>query len=114
MLLEEASRHELRPLIQVFGSDLDARALQTAREGRYPSSIEVDVSEERLKRFFVREGSEYRIRQEVRDVVLFAVHDLLKDPPFSHVDMISCRNLLIYLDRDLQEQVAATFNYALR
>lgn len=114
LLIEEASRHELRPPMQIFGSDLDARGLAIAREGRYPTSIETDVSEERLKRFFVREGDGYRVRQEVRDIVLFAVHDLLKDPPFSHVDLISCRNVLIYLDRDLQEQVCSTFSYALR
>jgi two-component system CheB/CheR fusion protein len=113
LLLEEASRHETRPAIQVFGSDLDARALAIAREGRYPASIETDVSDERLRRFFTREGDGYRVRQELRDVVLFAVHDLLKDPPFSRVDLISCRNVLIYLDRDLQEQVCSTFHYAL-
>src|SRR4051812_26199048 len=113
LLLEEAARHELRPTIQVFGSDLDARALASARDGRYPASIEADVNEERLRRFFTREGDQYRVRQEVRDVVLFAVHDLLKDPPFSRVDLISCRNVLIYLDRELQEQVCATFHYAL-
>ncbi|HKS57763.1 MAG TPA: CheR family methyltransferase [Steroidobacteraceae bacterium] len=114
LLLEEVSRHELRPTIQVFGSDLDARALTTAREGRYPVAIEADVSEERLRRFFTREGEAYRIRQEVRDIVLFAAHDLVKDPPFSHVDLISCRNVLIYLDRELQEQVCGTFHYALK
>src|SRR5262245_40956652 len=114
MLLEEAARHESRPQMQVFGSDLDARALTTAREGRYPVAIEADVSEERLRRFFTREGDAYRIRQEVRDIVLFAAHDLVKDPPFSHVDLISCRNVLIYLDRDLQEQVCGTFHYALK
>jgi two-component system, chemotaxis family, CheB/CheR fusion protein len=114
LLLEEASRHELRPSLQIFASDLDSRALATAREGRYPVTIEAYVSEERLRRFFTREGEYYRVRQEVRDIVLFAVHDLLKDPPFSHVDLISCRNLLIYLDRELQEQVCGTFNYALR
>jgi two-component system, chemotaxis family, CheB/CheR fusion protein len=114
MLLEEASKHELRPALQLFGSDLDARALTTAREGRYPAAIEADVSEERLRRFFTREGDSYRVRQEVRDVVLFAAHDLVKDPPFSHVDLISCRNVLIYLDRDLQEQVCGTFHYALK
>ena len=113
LLLVEAARHELRPTIQVFGSDLDARALASARDGRYPASIEADVNEERLRRFFTREGDQYRVRQEVRDVVLFAVHDLLKDPPFSRVDLISCRNVLIYLDRELQEQVCATFHYAL-
>ncbi|MBV9968566.1 MAG: PAS domain-containing protein, partial [Xanthobacteraceae bacterium] len=113
LLLEEASRHQLRPQIQVFGSDVDLRALTSAREGRFPAAIETDVSEERLRRFFVREGDHYRVRQEVRDLVLFAVHDLLKDPPFSHVDLISCRNVLIYLDRELQEQVCSTFHYAL-
>jgi two-component system CheB/CheR fusion protein len=113
LLLEEAGRHDLRPPIQVFASDLDARALSIARDGRYPSAIEADVSEDRLRRFFTREGDNYRVRQELRDIVLFAHHDLLKDPPFSRVDLISCRNVLIYLDRDLQEQVISTFNYAL-
>jgi two-component system, chemotaxis family, CheB/CheR fusion protein len=113
LLQEEASKHELRPPIQVFGSDLDVRALAMAREGRYPASIDADVSEERLRRFFIRESDGYRVRQEVRDTILFAVHDLLKDPPFSHVDLISCRNVLIYLDRVLQDQVCNTFHYAL-
>jgi two-component system, chemotaxis family, CheB/CheR fusion protein len=113
LVLEEASRREFRPSLQVFGSDLDARALGLAREGRYPASIEPDVSEERLRRFFNREGDGYRVRQDLRDVVLFSVHDMLKDPPFSRVDLISCRNVLIYLDRELQEQVNGTFHYAL-
>jgi two-component system CheB/CheR fusion protein len=113
LLLEEAAKHQIRPQIQVFGSDLDSRALVSAREGRFPIAIEADVSEERLRRFFTREGDHYRVRQEVRDVVLFAVHDLLKDPPFSHVDVISCRNVMIYLDRELQEQLCSTFHYAL-
>ena len=113
LLLEEAARHAIKPPMQVFGSDLDSRALATAREGRFPLAIEADVSEERLRRFFTREGEHYRARQEVRDIVLFAVHDLLKDPPFSHVDLISCRNVLIYLDRELQEQVCSTFHYSL-
>jgi two-component system, chemotaxis family, CheB/CheR fusion protein len=113
LLLEEAARHEIRPAIQVFASDLDARALVSAREGRFPASIETDVGEERLRRFFVREGDQYRVRQEVRDVVLFSVHDLLKDPPFSRVDLITCRNVLIYLDREVQEQACSTFHYAL-
>src|SRR5262249_7473217 len=105
--------HELKPSVQVFGSDLDARALSTAREGRYPAAIEADVGEERLRRFFTRESDVYRVRQELRDMVLFAHHDLLKDPPFSRLDLISCRNVMIYLDRELQEQVCSTFNYAL-
>jgi two-component system, chemotaxis family, CheB/CheR fusion protein len=113
LLLEEAARRSIRPPIQVFGSDLDSRALAAAREGRFPLAIEADVSEERLRRFFTREGEHYRVRQELRDVMLFSVHDLLKDPPFAHVDLISCRNVLIYLDRELQEQVCTTFHYAL-
>ena len=115
LLLEEAAKHELRPTLQVFGSDIDARALTTAREGRYSMAIETDVSEERLRRFFIRESDTdtYRVRQELRDIVLFAAHDLARDPPFSHMDLITCRNVLIYLERELQEQVCATFYYAL-
>ncbi|MBV9114557.1 MAG: PAS domain-containing protein [Hyphomicrobiales bacterium] len=113
LLIEEATRHDHRPVLQVFGSDLDARALAIAREGRYPAAIEADVSEERLRRFFSREGDHYRVRRELRDIVLFASHSLLKDPPFSRVDLISCRNLLIYLDRELQQQACSTFHYAL-
>jgi len=113
LVLEELGRHDLKPSIQIFASDLDARALATAREGRYPSVIEADVSEDRLRRFFTREGEGYRVRQELRDILLFAHHDLLKDPPFSRVDLVSCRNVLIYLDRELQEQVCSTFNYGL-
>jgi two-component system, chemotaxis family, CheB/CheR fusion protein len=113
LLLEEAARHNIRPHIQVFGTDLDVRALAAAREGRYPLAIEADLSEARLLRFFTREGDHYRVRQELRDIILFAFHDLLKDPPFSHVDLATCRNVMIYLDRELQEQVCSTFHYAL-
>jgi two-component system CheB/CheR fusion protein len=113
LLLEEAARQQIRPQFQVFGTDLDVRALVAAREGRYPAAIEADVGEARLRRFFTREGDYYRVRQDLRDIILFALHDLLKDPPFSHVDVVSCRNVLIYLDRELQEQVCSTFHYAL-
>ncbi len=113
LLMEEAARHDVRPAIQVFGSDLDGMALVSAREGRFHATIAADVSEERLRRFFIREGQGYRVRQELRDIVLFASHSILKDPPFSRIDLISCRNVLIYLDRELQEQVCQTFYYAL-
>jgi len=113
LLLEEASRRDLRPEIQVFGSDLDSTALAVAREGRYPAAIEADVSPERLRRYFVRDGDHYQVKRELRDIVLFANHSLLRDPPFSRIDLISCRNLLIYLERELQQQVIATFHYAL-
>jgi two-component system, chemotaxis family, CheB/CheR fusion protein len=114
VLLEEAERLQVMPQIQVFASDLDDGALATAREGLYPKSIAADVSDERLRRFFIDDGSHYRIRKEVRDLVLFAHHSALKDPPFMRIDLISCRNLLIYLERELQRQLLALFHYALR
>jgi two-component system CheB/CheR fusion protein len=113
LLLEEAGRRGLRPELQVFGSDLDAAALGVARVGRYPVTIETDIGEERLRRFFTREGDHYRVKRELRDIVLFASHSLLRDPPFSRIDLVSCRNLLIYLERELQQQVIGTFHYAL-
>jgi two-component system CheB/CheR fusion protein len=113
MLLEEAGRREIRPEIQIFASDLDDAALAFGRDGRYPLAIETDVSEERLRRYFARESDQYRVTRELRDVVLFARHSLLKDPPFSHTDLISCRNLMIYLDRERQQQVCAAFHFAL-
>ena len=77
-------------------------------------AIEADISEERLRRFFSREGDHYRVKRDLRDVVIFASHSVLKDPPFSQLDLISCRNLLIYLDRELQQQACSTFHYALK
>lgn len=85
----------------------------TRREGIYPEAIEADVSPERLARFFVKEGVYYRIKRELRDMVLFANHSVLRDPPFSRLDLVSCRNLLIYLNRDLQQNVFQIFHYAL-
>ena len=114
VMLEEAERRGRAVPIQIFATDLDEGALATAREGRYPKAIEADISEERLRRFFVEEGAHWRIRQEVRDTVLFAHHSAVKDPPFMRLDLISCRNLLIYLDRELQRQMLALFHYALK
>jgi two-component system, chemotaxis family, CheB/CheR fusion protein len=114
LMLEEAARRRRTVPIQIFGTDLDEGALGTAREARYPASIEADVSEERLNRWFTREGPHYRIKKEVRDCVLFATHSVLKDPPFMHLDLISCRNLLIYLERELQRQVCTLLHYGLK
>jgi len=113
LLLEEAGHREAAPQIQIFGSDLHTRSLQQAREGLYLGNIEADVSAERLKRFFHKENGSYRIRKEVRDAVVFAPHNVLSDPPFSRIDLIACRNLLIYLDRDVQRAVIELFHYAL-
>ncbi len=114
LLLEEAGRRRTHPIIQIFATDIDQVALSWAREGRYPRSIESSVSEQRLKRFFIQDGAYYRVRQELRDLVLFSVHSALKDPPFIKVDLISCRNVLIYLQRDLQRQLCTLFHYALK
>jgi len=114
LMLEEAARRKVVMPIQIFASDLDEGALAIAREGRYPRSIEADVSEERLQEFFVDEGTHYRIRSNVRETVLFASHSVVTDPPFLRLDLISCRNLMIYLERSLQDQLLNLFHYGLR
>ena len=114
LLLEQAAKLEYAPEIQIFASDLDEQALHIARQGLYPAAIAEDVSEERLRRFFLKEDDLYRVKAEVRERVLFALHSLLKDPPFSRLDLVSCRNLLIYLQRELQERVFGILHYALR
>jgi two-component system CheB/CheR fusion protein len=113
LLLEQAGPLAAAPQIQVFASDLHEPSLRRAREGLFPDTIEADVSAERLKRFFVKEDNSYRIRQELREHVVFANHNLLRDPPFSRIDLIVCRNLLIYLQRELQNDVVELFHYAL-
>jgi two-component system CheB/CheR fusion protein len=101
------------PKIQVFATDVDEDAIAEARDHHYPHSIEADVAPERLKRFFVKEGKHYRIKKELREMVLFAPHNVLRDPPFSRLDMVACRNLLIYLNRETQERVMEIFHFAL-
>ena len=100
--------------IQIFGTDVSEAALEKARAGLYPVSAFQEVSAERLQRFFIRQNGEYRISKDVRDLCLFARQDVTRDPPFSRLDLISCRNLLIYLDEVAQRRVLRTFHYALR
>ncbi len=100
--------------LQVFASDVDAASVAMAREGSYPASIEADVSPERLARFFSREDDRYRVLPELRGAVVFTVQDVLADPPFSRLDLVSCRNLLIYLRPDAQARVISLFHFALR
>jgi len=114
LLLEHARSMDAPPALQVFACDLSEEAIQEARAGLYPEAIAADVSEDRLRRFFVKDAGGFRVRRELREMVLFAVHDLLKDAPFSRMDLISCRNLLIYLNRDAQKRVFETFHFALR
>ena len=103
-------RHDLR----IFASDIsESPALERARAGLYPENIERDVSTERLARFFVKEAGGYRVNQELREMILFAKHDITADPPFARIDLISCRNVLIYLSSQLQRKIIPSFHYAL-
>jgi two-component system CheB/CheR fusion protein len=99
--------------LQVFATDIDSRAIDAARAGAYPSSIVSDVSPERLARFFSQDGGSYRINKAVRDTLIFSEHDLIRDPPFSKLDLISCRNVLIYLEPELQRKLIPVFHYGL-
>ena len=101
------------PAVQVFATDIDADAIAMAREGIYTINDAADVSPERLRRYFQKEGDHYRVRQELREMVLFAHHNIIKDPPFSHLDLVSCRNLLIYLNRAAQQRVMEVTHFAL-
>jgi two-component system, chemotaxis family, CheB/CheR fusion protein len=101
--------------VQIFATDIDSQAIATARAGLYPASIAADIPPERLARFFTAEpdGNAYRIHKGIRDMLVFSEQNVIKDPPFSKLDLISCRNLLIYLDGDLQKKLIPLFHYAL-
>ncbi len=114
ILLREAMEEVHRDLrIQIYGTDLDAEAIAAARTGVFPSGIAADLSPDRLERFFVKEEAGYRIKKEIRELVVFAVQDLVKDPPFTRLDLISCRNVFIYLEAELQDRLLSLFHYAL-
>ena len=100
--------------VEIFGTDLDENAIKTARSGSYSNVISDDISQERLNKFFYKNDNIYTIKNELRDMVVFANHNLIKDPPFTKLDIISCRNLLIYLESDAQEKVLSNFKYALK
>src|ERR1700686_4696186 len=100
--------------VKIFATDASVRLLELARAGVYPGGIEGDLSLERLDRFFERDEHVYRIRKPIRDMVVFAPQNVLRDPPFSHVDICTCRNLLIYLEPDVQERVLALLHFALK
>jgi two-component system CheB/CheR fusion protein len=100
--------------MQVFATDIDERAIAKARSGVYPSAIMTDIPPSRLRLHLVKESGTYRVRKEVRDNVLFAKHNILSDPPFSDLDLVVCRNLLIYLDREVQKEILRTFHFSLR
>jgi two-component system CheB/CheR fusion protein len=110
---EHIARTEANARVQIFATDIDANALDAARVGLYPDSIARDLSAERLERFFSKESAGYRISKELRESCIFSVHNLVKDPPFSKLDLVSCRNLLIYLNGELQQHVIPLFHFAL-
>ncbi|MGI4847086.1 MAG: CheR family methyltransferase [Janthinobacterium lividum] len=114
LLAGHAATMKAAPPFQVFASDIDAQAIKRARAGSYPSAILADVTPARLRQYFIKDADQYTIRKSVRDRVLFAEHNVLRDPPFSRLDMISCRNLLIYLNRDVQVKVLEMFHFALK
>ena len=100
--------------IQLFATDANAGSIARARAGRYPESIALDVSPERLRRFFLKADGQYQVAKSLRDAAVFAVHNVATDPPFSRLDLLTCRNLLIYLGPDLQRRVLPVFHYALK
>jgi len=101
--------------LQIFATDIDRQAIEHARAGVYPASIAEHVSEDRLNRYFIHDAQQgtYRIQKHVRDLLVFSEQDVIKDPPFSKLDLVSCRNLLIYLNADLQRKLIPLFHYAL-
>ncbi len=120
LLVEGMEKAKQKFTLQVFATDIDSQAIAVARSGTYPASIAMDITEERLSRFFTPEPSmldekplSYRINKSIRDLLIFSEQDVLRDPPFSRLDLISCRNLMIYLDGDLQKKLIQRFHYAL-
>ena len=116
IVLKEAVE-EIKPrgkfTIQMFATDLDRDAIDKARQGLFPANIAADVSEARLKRFFTKEDRGYRVRKEIREMVIFAPQNLIMDPPFTKLDILSCRNLLIYLTTEVQKKLIPLFHFSL-
>src|SRR5215472_221843 len=114
MLREQGEQSRSRAKVQIFATDIDEAALGVARTGRYPDTLLQGLSKERLERFFISEGTSYVINKPIRDMCVFSSHSVVRDPPFSRMDLISCRNLLIYLNSELQNHVIPIFHYALK
>jgi len=110
--LMDNSRQEYK--VQIFSSDIDEDSIATARTGSYPANISIDVSQERLRRFFIKEEAGYRIKKEIREMIVFAVQNVTRDAPFTKLDLVSCRNLLIYLEPEMQGRLIPAFHYALK
>nr|WP_294545972.1 CheR family methyltransferase [uncultured Rhodopila sp.] len=113
LLRERLDSLTMKPKVQIFATDIDEVAIATARAARYPATLLESVPPERRARFFAEGPAGYGVRQDVRELCTFSTHSLIRDPPFSRVDFVSCRNLLIYMDNDLQDRVIPIFHYAL-
>ncbi len=114
ILFQEAMESvQRRDNVQIFATDLDEESIEVARRGQYPKSIAGDVSPIRLKRYFTEENNHYKIKNGIREMLVFAKHNLIKDAPFSRLDLISCRNVLIYMDTTLQKKLIPMFHYTL-
>lgn len=110
---EEMERLNVDYKVQIFTTDIDKDAIETARKGLYPKAIAADVTPERLKRFFIQDEDAFQVKKQVREMLVIAEQSVIKDPPFSALDLISCRNLMIYFGTELQEKVLPIFHYAL-
>ena len=113
LFLEAMDQKSKTPAIQIFASDIDNESLDFARQGVYPESIAADVPTDRLNRFFINDDNTYKIKKQVRDMIVFADQDIIKDPPFSRLDLVSCRNLLIYMEPVLQRKILPMLHYTL-
>ncbi len=113
LLADAAAQLAAPPEIQIFATDLDEKAVANARNGLYTAAEIADIPPDRLRRYFQKDDDLYQVRRELRDLVLFANHNLIKDPPFSHLDFVSCRNVLIYLNRAAQERTIEVLHFAL-
>ena len=109
----EETKPKAKFTIQIFATDLDKDAIEKARQGVFPANIAADISEKRLKRFFSKEENGYQVRKEIREMVIFAPQNLIMDPPFTKLDILSCRNLLIYLTPEVQKKLIPLFHYSL-
>ena len=114
LLYECMSRLKKHFPVQIFATDIDSQAINLARAGVYSASVVAELTAARLKRFFLKDNGAYRVKKEIRDMVIFAEQDLIRDPAFSKLDLVTCRNLLIYLEPELQKQLLRLFHYALK
>lgn len=114
LLREWMDEHHQEYKVQIYGTDLDNDAIAMARTGLFPHNISADISPERLRRFFIKEDAGYRIKKEIRECLVFAVQNVIKDPPFTKLDLLTCRNLMIYLEPELQNRLIPAFHYALK